>query len=511
MRQVDWLLKLDPRPAQIEALNRSYLGIAYRDALTDDAVPCAVPGAGGFPRRGWGHFLEQRIGKTPTFLNEFMLFRRDYDFKWAIVLSPNAYKKEWVAEAEKFGVDCAAMAFDSRDRAALQKFITANRENGGLISINYEALGSADTLSGLVEVLGPKTIIVADESVWIKSPNSQMSKNARNVSKLCGAARVMSGKPITQGAHDLWAQLRFIGELDGWNPYAFKHAFCRMGGFQGKQVLKGEDNIRNPERLRAIRVACSWAARKVDWMKTFHNDYPPPVKITLLPDQLRIYKAMQTDFMVQLSGGTTIGADQIITKLIKMQQIASGFVIDEGGTIHDLMPPAKNPKLVELKRMLDDDIIIDDAGGKVIISCLYLRSIELIEEFLKDYNPAVIRGAEWHRTSGRDIATEKRRFNEDPSCKILVGQVAALRYGHTLMGSQDFPCLNLIMYENNYSLNDRSQVEERSRGAGQVAPITIWDFVATREDLLVVKALQLKEDVAASIMGYARSTGVLPK
>jgi hypothetical protein len=107
--------------------------------------------------------------------------------------------------------------------------------------------------------------------------------------------------------------------------------------------------------------------------------------------------------------------------------------------------------------------------------------------------------------------SEKERFNGDPNCRVLIGQELALRYGHTLMGSATNPCLDIVFYENDYSLNNRSQCEERPQGAGQQGPITIYDFYATPQDLKPIEAIQRKEDVVAAIMGYARAAGVLPR
>ena len=502
---IDWLLKGEPREAQLEALRRSYRGIATRDAVDGPVFHRPIEGHTGDPAKGWGHFLEQRVGKTPTDLNEFMLLRRDFGFKWHIVLVPNAFKDDWPLEAEKFGIDCAAMAMESSKRHLTQKFIDKNKANGGLIAVNYEALRYKDNLAILGQVTGPLTMIGADESISIKNHDSGDTKAAIALAKECKVRRAMSGKPISQGPHDLWAQLRFIAQIEGWNPFAFKNAFCQMGGFQGKQIL----GSKNEDRLHKIQDVCSWNARKVDWLKTPGKDYAPERMVALLPDQLVIYKRMQEEFLCEVADGTIIAADQIITKLIKMQQIASGFIIDEDGKIHDLMPVDKNPKILEVRKMLSEEIRLD-AGGKVIIVCHFRRSMELLEEALGQYRPALIRGKDWHRSNDRDIISEKKRFNEDPNCHIMIGQEQALRYGHTLMGSEDHPCHNEIYYENNYSLNDRSQTEERAQGAGQTAPITIWDFIATEKDRETIQALQRKEDVASVVLRYARGTGVLP-
>ena len=64
-----WLLNCEPREVQLEALNRSYF-------------------CDGGPKRGWGHFMEMRLGKTPAALNEYLLLRRDTDIRRMLVIAP---------------------------------------------------------------------------------------------------------------------------------------------------------------------------------------------------------------------------------------------------------------------------------------------------------------------------------------------------------------------------------------------------------------------------------------
>lgn len=502
---IDWLLKGEPREAQLEALRRSWRGIATMDTLEDKDAPferfieARWGGRPDVPMKGWGHFAEQRIGKTPINLNEFMLFRRDFGFKWNIVIAPNAFKEDWPIEARKFGIDCDAIALESTQRRDVQKFIDKNKANGGLIAVNYEAMRSRDNLAVLEQVRGPRTLLTADESITIASHSSIIFKNSLVYRKGCGASRALSGKPISQGPHDLWAQLRFLGELDGFEFHPFRSAFCKMGGFQGKQVT----GVKDPERLQKILDRCSWSPRKVDWLKTPGKDYAFR-RIELSGEQQTLYAQMEEDFLIELENGTLVTTEQIVTKLNKMQQIASGFVFDNDRNVHVVVDPARNPKINTLKQMLREQFIT-----KVIVNCVYKPSMDLLLETLKEFQPAVIRGKDWHRVN-EGIIDEKARFNGDRQCRVLIGQEQALRYGHTLMGTPDDPCHSIVFYENSFSLNDRSQVEERPQGSGQTAPIGIWDFVASPRDLVTIEALQRKEDIASIVMRFRRDTGILP-
>lgn len=510
MPVADWLLKGEPRDVQIEALHRSYDGYRVKRSQDDpNIVPQRLVDSEGYSRTGpakrWGHFLEQRLGKTPICLNEIELFRRDYDFRWAVGLAPNSFKDEWVAESERFGLSMPAHAFRSEDRGAAQRFVDRNRRTGGLLVLNYEALISPDTVRFLDNLIDDKTYLFGDETVKIKNHNATTTKNAIALAKNAGARRSMTGKPVVQGPHDMWSQGRFAGEFDGWNFFAFRNTFCKMGGFQGRSITGSKDE----ERFQSILSTWAFPARRVDWMKTPGSDYAIR-PLQMLPEQKVHYKRMEKDLITFIEGLTpdediAIPADQIVTKLLKLAQIDSGFIIDEQGVAHDIMPPKSNPKVIELKAMLSDEIV-----GKTIIFCHFTHTIDILMEALKEFNPALIAGERQMRRLGLDVQTEKARFNSEGACRVVIGQSQAIKYGHTLQGTPDDPCLTEIFAENSYSLDDRAQGEERPQGVGQQGAIAIWDIVASPIARAALVALQRKEDVASAVMGYARASGLLP-
>ena len=498
----DWLLNKPPRAVQVEALSRAYSGVCLKNTVDGEPLNSFVPGhSQSRPARGWAYFMEQRCGKTPTMLNEIALLRRDYDLLWCVLLSPNSFKDEWVNETAAFGAPFSAFAMESSNRKEAQRWI-ARQKDGGLLVVNYEALNSAENLAVIKPLINMRCLLVADESIKIKNRSSRTTRAALELSKSAWFKRILTGKPTTQGPHDLYAQLRFIGELNGIDPVVFRNTYCEMGGFQGK-VVKG---VKNEDQLHEILERCSFNARKVDWLKTPGKDYASR-RIKLTDAQMDAYETMRDEFMTDLANGVIVTADQVITKILKLQQISSGFIRDEEGDTHWLVAPERNPKVVALKEMLDDEI-----DSKVIIVCQSKASLGVLEGQLAPYGVACIRGSAWHKENERDVTSEKFRFNTDRNCRVMLAQTVAVKYGHTLMGSPEAgPCYDVVFYENSYSLDDRAQVEERPQGVGQLVPITITDFVASQQDERIVEALRRKEDVASIVMNYARETGILPR
>jgi hypothetical protein len=117
--------------------------------------------------------------------------------------------------------------------------------------------------------------------------------------------------------------------------------------------------------------------------------------------------------------------------------------------------------------------------------------------------PAYIRGG----MKTHEIEEQKNAFQADPSCRVILLQAAAGKYGHTLLGGSDRDdhCSTTIFFENSYSLDTRSQLEDRSHRHGQTANSVLYlDLYATSMDKKVVKALQRKQSIFEAIFKHIK-------
>lgn len=485
---IDWLLDCEPRPVQLEALARSYTGVSYRQHK-DDKPKFRSIRSNKAPAPGFAFLMEMRTGKTNVLFNEFMLMKRDNGLRKMLVFAPNHYKDAWQSEAIRFGVDSEVHVFNSTQRKAAEKFI---KQRGEILITNYEALVSDKNIQLLDLFVDDKTLIAADESIMIKNRTTNFFKRSYAFAQKAAITRILTGKPVVQGPHDLFSQLRFARQLNGWNFYAFRNKFCKMGGYMGKQVI-GEENV---AELQGILSKCSFIARRAHWGTSFDPDYEIR-SIKMLPIQEKHYNEMKEEFITWLQTDFSVSADQVITKHIKLQQISSGFIIDEDKKVHDLCAIDTIPKIVDLKNLLENEIL-----GKVIIVYFYKHSLSILANCLAHYKPAIICGTDTMVALGLSVEEEKKRFNESPSCRILLGQIKAIKYGHMLMGSSNNPCETTIYYENTYSLDDRAQSEQRNQGEGQQTGVHIVDYWSSGVERSILHALQKKENIAKAILNY---------
>lgn len=457
---MDWLLSGKPRAVQLEANKRSY------------------------PRPTYAYFMEMRLGKTAAVLNEYLLFQRDYNVRRLMVFAPSKYKWGWEAEIKKFGMIEKVLVFESGNQGRNQ----LRNYDGDIVIVNYEALIYEDNVKLLARFR--PDMVVADESVMIKNRNTTFFKNSRMIADQAKVVRILTGKPVVQGAHDLWSQLRFIRHLDSVNFYAFRNTYCKMGGFMGKQVV----GMQNYERLNEILSLCSFRAERKEWGGYFETDYETRA-LEILPEQKKHYDEMDEEFITWLQSGMPVTADQVMTKHVKLQQISSGFIIDIEKKTHDIVPLNKLPKLLDIKESLTNEV-----SHKALVICYYVYSLERLLQELKEFNPALIAGALMMKRLGRNVESEKEKFNTDPTCRIVLAQVQAVKFGHNLMGPPEDPCGDIFYYENNYNLDDRAQSEQRPQGFGQKGGVHVIDYATTKVEKKIIAALQRKESVSAAIL-----------
>jgi hypothetical protein len=234
-------------------------------------------------------------------------------------------------------------------------------------------------------------------------------------------------------------------------------------------------------------------ASKEDW-----TDLPPKMytsrQYKLTPELASMYRSMEDQFVLWLNENENVAVDTFITKYIKLAQIQSGFIIREDESIQELVPPESNPRFILVRE------IVDESTGKVVIPYIHRYTLGLLQRALAEYNPTHISGG---MVPG-EIQRNKDKFNNDPECRVILVQTRAGKYGHTLLGGKELidKCSTMVFAENSYSLDDRSQIEDRIHRHGQTESCLYVDVWGTPLDHKVTAALQAKESIAQAVFSY---------
>ena len=454
----------------------------------------------GQGKRGVGYFLEMGLGKTLLALEEFKRSNlRDDRAPIAttrlVVVSPNSFKRGWADEIEKHGFSFDVHVFVSGAKAN-DKWLAKRYTAPPVLIINYEAIRTPTVLLKLLAWMRIKpTMLVLDESIQIKTHDSLQTKAALALAAGASLVRLLTGRPQTQGPHDLYPQLRAIGLFQGQKFWAFRNTFCVMGGWENRQVI----GVKNADSLARVMAPVVFQALKSDWLPELpRKDYAIRY-YEMSGEQAAQYKQMRDEFLLELENDEIVAVNIAVSKYEKLAQIQCGFILNEDGVARELVDAEANPRLFALFETLDS------VEGKAIIIYRHRYTFEILYLYGGFDAPAYIKGG----MKPEEIAAQKDRFNNDPSCRILLGQCESTKYGHTLLGGDVDAdhCSTMIFFENSYSLDTRTQVEDRIHRRGQRGENVLYiDLAGTELDRRVVRALQKKEDLYEAVFSKLKAS-----
>lgn len=440
------------------------------------------------------YWEEMGLGKTSTVLNEFVELRAKGMVNFLIVVTLNSFKQGWVDEATTVGVEGLVSTWPKCAKLdpKTQKILAG-------IIINYEALigSGGEFVSDLLSK--HKVYLAFDECHKIKNPNSAVTKWSMLAWKRARVRRGLTGTPMSGNVTDLFPQLKLGGGLEGHNSFAFTARYAKKGGFKGKQIIGiREDRI---EELQELMDKHSFRALKRDWLdlpaQTWHN----PLTVDMPPKLLRHYIEMKRDFVTQLENGELVSTDMVISQMLKLQQISSGFVYDAYKTPCMIDDPKNIPKYVAVSDLASGLM----GSSKLLVFAHFKTTVDVLTQYLEKtlgYRPAVLRGG----MDSETVARQKAEFNSTEGPDVLIAQISVGSATHTLLGSKEKPCYSTLFFENSYNMIDRMQAESRNHRKGQEFPVDYYDVVTSPIEASVVKALQGKQDIIKAIIEGVKSS-----
>lgn len=447
----------------------------------------------GQGKRGVGYFLEMGLGKTLLTLEEF---RRAALLRTAtrlVVVAPNSFKAGWLEEILKHGFAFQPFIFVSGAKANDVWFATTKYHAPPVLVINYEAVRMPPVLLRVLAWMRIRpTMLALDESIQIKTHDSEQTKASLKLAAEAVIVRCLSGLPQTQGPHDLYPQLRSLGLFQGVKFWAFRNSFCAMGGWENKQVI----GVKNADTLARIMAPVIFQARKSEWLPELPRKDFTLRFYEMSGEQAAQYKQMRDEFLLELEN-EVVAVNIAVSKYEKLSQIQCGFILNEEGHPRVLVEPENNPRLAVL---LD---LLAQIEGKVVVIYRHRYTFEILSSALKGHFPAHIKG----QMKSEETTEQKRRFNEDPVCRLMLGQCDAIKYGHTLLGGEEPEnhCSTMIFFESSYSLDTRTQDEDRIHRRGQRGENVLYiDLSGSELDKRVVRALQKKEDLYEAVFSKLR-------
>jgi len=324
-------------------------------------------------------------------------------------------------------------------------------------------------------------LLVFDESQRIKSPGAQQSRFAARVR--AGHKLALTGTPMPHSPLDLYGQYRALDPgIFGTSFTRFRSRYAVMGGYENKQVLgfKNEDELRR----RMDRICYHVPKDALDL---------PPITVgerycTLGHEAARVYRDLEEEFIAQVQDGVVTAANAL-SKLLRLQQVAAGFVKTEDGHQQE-MGIAK----ADLLREVLDDIGRED---RVVVFCRFHHDLDTVKRVAEELDRGGL-----NRTCGEISG----RLNEYQQWKRGEFSTLAVQLQAGGLGIDLTEASYLLFYTLGYSLGDYQQAIARVHRPGQERPVVVYRLLARGTvDTKIIRALDRRRDVIKSILSQVKA------
>lgn len=324
-------------------------------------------------------------------------------------------------------------------------------------------------------------LIIADEGHKIKENRSKQSRAMHSLGDRASYRLLLTGTLITNKELDVFSEYRFLNSrVFGTSFYAFRNQYFDMVGY-GNHIPRFrqwmlDDFLRRMHSI-AYRVT---KAECLDLPEVTEEVVP----VALEPKAMKAYRELEQDSFTELKDGE-VTAMNVLTKLLRLSQLTGGHVTDDDSGDHRI----STAKLDALSDILDSAA---DQGQKAVVMARFVPELNDIEELLrkKKIPYAVVRGGV------KDRAAEVARFQNDPECRVFVGQIAAAGLGITLTAAN-----MMVFYSLDYSMSNFDQAKARIHRVGQAKRCHYIYLTCTGTvDRKVLRSLRSKVDLAKMLV-----------
>lgn len=412
------------------------------------------------------------------------------EVKRVLVIAPASVVPVWPKEFDEyadFPVMCKTLLESKKQRLEnISGLKGCHNKKLCVAAVNYESVWR----DGIFEALQDydADLIVCDESQRIKTHDAKQSKAMHQLGDMARYKLILSGTPVQNNAIDIWSQYRFLDRtVFGDSYYAFRGRYAVMGGFNNKQVVgyKDLDGLIKKEHSIAFRITKEEAVDLPE--QTFKVRY-----IEMPAKERKLYEKIRKDSITELENGGKVTAATVLTKLLRLQQLAGGFLVKDGA---DKPEKVSTAKLDALKDIIIDYVV--EGGRKLVVFARFIPEVnailKLAEKILPKNRKAVALYGGIKKNERGGIVGQ---FQTDPDTVLFVGQIDTAGTGITLTAAD-----TCVYYSKNFNYATYEQSLSRIHRIGQVNRCTYIDLVV--EDSVDEKiniALMKKENLAETVV-----------
>ena len=444
----------------------------------------------GKTNKGFGLLFEMGCGKTLTAIAIAGAAYAAGKIERLLVVAPTSVVAVWPKELQEyaeFKYTCRTLLGDKTSRlkqlSDLEKFPFKALK---VAVINYESTWRDVIFEALQEF--DADMIIADESQRIKTHDAAQSKAMHQLGDQARYKLILSGTPVQNNAIDIYSQYRFLDStVFGKNFYQFRNRYAIMGGFNRRQIVgyKDMDDLIRREHSIAFRITKEEAIDLPE--QTFEVRH-----IQMDKKLADLYQRIKRDSYAEIETGGQITATTVLTKLLRLQQLAGGFLVTDDAAKPQLVSTAK---LEALSDIVQDYVV--DGGKKLVIFARFVPEVKAIIDLMKKVLPDRKKAVSiYGEIKKEDRGAIVQQFQTDPDTVVFVGQIDTAGTGVTLTAAD-----TCVYYSKNFNYAAYEQSLSRIHRIGQRNTCTYIDLVMEKTvDEMINRALAKKEDIAKTVV-----------
>ena len=317
--------------------------------------------------------------------------------------------------------------------------------------------------------------MIADESHRIKAPGGAQSLACYRIGKKIPYKLTLTGTPMPHSPLDIYAQYRFLDPAIYGSSYnRFKNRYGIYGGYGGYELL----GFQNQEEMNSKFY---FIAYKCDSDEV--QDLPDKIDITrtakLSKKAEKKYNELSSMYYTQFKDGEELTALNALSKLLRLQQLTSGYLPDDDDKIHILDSS---------KQQLLDDIMKDLSPEEpLVVFARFTYDLKKIREVAKDNNRS------YAELSGNSDDLEEWQNGE---YNVIGIQIKSGSLGVDLTRSR-----YAVYYSMGYSLGDYKQSRKRIHRPGQNKDTRfIHLLIENTVDIKTMNAIKQKKEIIDYIL-----------
>lgn len=368
-----------------------------------------------------------------------------------LVVCPAVLRSNWAAEFRRFSwlARKPVLIHTNNDAQALSELDGAPY----IVIVSYDLLQRDGVDKALKNI--EWDVLILDEAHYLKSMDAKRTHNVYGKQGLVRHAHrtwALSGTPAPNHVGELWPLLYTFGATN--RKYDdFIQTYCNVQQTPYGLQVRGTKADKRAE-VRELLGRVTLRRRKCDVLK----DLPP-----IFFQQISVER-----------GEVPIAADNTLEPMygseVKRVEMLLDALSDPMAALEALAPSISTlRRLIGLQKVEPVAEIVsqelrDHAYEKIVIFGVHTDVIDGLEAKLWEFDPVKIYG----KTSVKDRELAIYKFQNDPSCRVFIGNIQAAGTGLTLTAAS-----NVMFCEQSFVPGENSQAAQRCHRISQTNPVFV--------------------------------------